>query len=865
MLKLFFRIVFLSVCLKTVCFSPLNAQSENKELLEPSQDAWLSKNETKSKGRDYSKDITHIQTSKLQQLNTGLFFQGNIGLGLLYFDGVKANFTTVPNVIANFSSGPAAIEGKLSYNRTPLYEYLLGYRFNNWCKAAISYQFQGGVTLQTKPRLNSSFNSNVTGRAILNIFKANLSINAVMAKFYLEYPSSIPWKCISCNPYLGIGVGSAWQSWTNLQIARIQPVARTQVVEESFNQKICANLAFMIDAGFRFQCARVERNFFILAGMKYNWWGQARNMGKLSQQGSTKLGFASPFRIKTVYSFAPYIGAQWNFPETALPKSMRKIKPWTNRSIRSAFINLSELKEVKSVWTGYSVGVGFLYFNQVSGSLSSRPKDPINNLASNVPYKEGGISYNRTPLYEFLVGFKLKPWLSACLSYQHQSDISLTTKPEYYINVNALAGLANSNTYAQLKSNLILDSVMGKVYFELPYASLVNKFLINPFLAVGLGPGWQTWKQVNVWRYTNKPTLTITSAAQPLSAKVLANLVWMADLGLRLQSIYPQNSFSIFVGCKYNQWGQARNIGKISQQNYRCYGLFPPFKIKTIYSFAPYLSVNWAFPTKNKGQTIHCIGGRNPNTWKPYFASLRDVQGKQSLWFEYSLGLGLLYFHHVTGNLAQIPSIHSAGYTNIPPMKNKLSYNRTPLFEYMLGYSFNSMFKFCLSYQSQRNMTVSSDFYRPALASQINNAVQFQANLELDSVMLKVYFELPKAFIFKNLASNFYIGAAGGGGWQSWTGMEYRLVASGARNAQYYSEKICANVSFMGDIGVKVQSVASNGAFAITKGIKYMHWGPARNLGKLTQQGSLKTGLFKPVRVQLIYSFIPYLGVQWNF
>lgn len=804
----------------------------------------------------------------LRQPKSTPFFQANIGIGFLYFSGIMGNFTPIPPNIGNICGGEEPYRGRLSYNRTPLFEYLLGYRFTDWLKFALSYQTQNGISIQTKPVKGTAFNPSVPGNAIVHVFKANLGLNSLMLKGYFEYPIPMIWKRIGYSPYVGVGFGPGWQSWTNLQITRTQSssFSTTAVsVEQSLRQKTCANFAWMFDLGFRLRSTSKEGHFFTVMGLKYTQWGQARNLGKLSQQGTNKIGFLHPFRIKTLYSFSPYLGVQWTFPNTLASRSPRRLHGESLKSWIPFFTSVYCLGDIKSVWTEFNVGVGFLYFDQVKGSLSSRPRDPLNNLASNVPITRGGISYNRTPLLEFMTGFRIKPWLRVCGSYQHQSDVSVSTSVQHYEDLNTGNNLQNSTTYAQFKGNLILDSILIKGIVELPYAVVFRSIATSPYAAVGLGPGWQTWTQLNVWRYTNTPTGTLTSAAQPLRSKICANAVFLADIGVRMKSVSPKVGLSVLGGVKYNLWGQARNLGKIDQQGYRSYGLFPPLKIKTIYSFSPYLGVLWNFPIYNKTSPKKLVRGRSPNTWKPFLASLKDVENKQGLSLEYSLGMGFLYFHKISGFLAQIPSAQSAGYSGIPPMDRELSYNRTPLYEFILGYRYLRCLKAALSYQTQRNVSIATKYYRPSLASEIDNAVHFTANLQLESVMAKVYFELPKVLILKNLATTFYGSVGMGPSWQSWTQMEYQLVSVGAKRAQYYKQKICANVGLMADFGFRVQSVSSDGAFSVTKGIKYTQWGQARNLGKITQQGALGTGLFKSIRIKVIYSFAPYLGVQWNF
>jgi len=65
--------------------------------------------------------------------------------------------------------------------------------------------------------------------------------------------------------------------------------------------------------GFVYKALILIVNFSVLLGCKYNQWGQARSMGKLSQQGSFKEGLSQPLTVKTVYQIAPYLGVQWNF------------------------------------------------------------------------------------------------------------------------------------------------------------------------------------------------------------------------------------------------------------------------------------------------------------------------------------------------------------------------------------------------------------------------------------------------------------------------------------------------------------------------------------------------------------------------
>jgi len=102
------------------------------------------------------------------------------------------------------------LKGRLSYNRTPIFEYLLGYQFNLWLKVALSYQYQGGLTVETKA-LHAYANVTTTERAQYAQFTSNLMLNALLAKVYFELPFSMIWRSLAINPYIAVG-GGAWMA-----------------------------------------------------------------------------------------------------------------------------------------------------------------------------------------------------------------------------------------------------------------------------------------------------------------------------------------------------------------------------------------------------------------------------------------------------------------------------------------------------------------------------------------------------------------------------------------------------------------------------------------------------------------------------
>ena len=200
----------------------------------------------------------------------------------------------------------------------------------------------------------------------------------------------------------------------------------------------------------------------------------------------------------------------------------------------------------------------------------------------------------------------------------------------------------------------------------------------------------------------------------PLRQKISANAVWMIDIGMRIQSAYPNSKFSLLIGTKYNQWGQARSIGKMTQQGAHKIALGHPLIIKTVYQFAPYLGVQWNFPNSCSSQPSYTLNGKNPNVWRPYWVAARNFQCPKAIWTQFNAGIGFLYFSGIRGNLMGKPSTNfwnsrnQAQFWRDVPFKGRLSYNRTPLFEFLIGYRINNSIKIALSYQHQAGITIQS-------------------------------------------------------------------------------------------------------------------------------------------------------------
>jgi hypothetical protein len=802
------------------------------------------------------------------------FFQFNVGVGFLYFSGVKGDLSGQPAAAFQpFNYVPLA--GSLAYNRTPLYESLIGYKFNSWIKLALSYQYQGGVTVQTKMlhSANSAPLSGFTPSNSLSQFVGNLSINALFAKIYFQFPKALLWKGLATTPYLGLGAGPAWQSWTRVVINRnfISSIGNIFVGEPQYlRQKISANAAWMIDAGVSIQRVVPLTDFSLQAGFKYNQWGQARSMGKLSQQDSIKMALIHPIHIRTVYSFAPYLGVQWNFPTTVRTLKRYEIKGRNPATCKLFFAGNKLFLPKKCGFAQLNVGPNFLYFSGVRGNLFGRP-DTNFGIWGDVPLK-GLLRTNRVPLLEAIWGYQFNHWIKGALSYQHFAGMTLQTK---MLNGQTLVGSTGNADYSQFQSNLEIDALMAKVYFEIPRSMIWKAIATMPYLALGVGPSWQSWTQIQVNR-TDRDSAGYNAGPQPIRQKVMANAAFQIDAGFRMENVNPDNNFSLSMGCRYNQWGQARNIGLLTQQGGMIKGLNFPVRIKALYSFAPYLGAQWDFPVTLTSKAPYTIDGRSVSCFKPFWTSVSNLQAKESPFIQFNIGVGFLYFSKIKGDLAGSPRATYLIY-GVVPLEKHMIYNRTPLFEYLVGYRFNSCLKAALSYQHQGGVTFQTQLL-PSSISRVTVAgvtvrsiySQLQANLAFDSIMGKLYFELPKALIFRGIGTTPYLAAGVGAGWQTWSRvfMNRKYDDSDGNftsEPQMLRQKISANCVWMIDAGFRMQSATPCGPFSVTMGCKYNQWGQALAIGRPSQQSGTRDGLWKPFRIQTVYSFAPYLGMQWNF
>ena len=202
--------IYTSLILIILSFFTLNADGLGlTENLSQSKESITT--ELANKNKESKKSLTKRKPSfsytQSFQGKKNLFFQTNIGVGFLYFSGIRGNLMGKP--VINFDPTnywrDVPFKGRLSYNRTPLFEYLIGYRINNSIKFALSYQHQAGITIQSKA-LSTYPNGASTNKSEMAQFISNLSLDALLAKVYFELPYSLIFKNLATSPYLALGL-----------------------------------------------------------------------------------------------------------------------------------------------------------------------------------------------------------------------------------------------------------------------------------------------------------------------------------------------------------------------------------------------------------------------------------------------------------------------------------------------------------------------------------------------------------------------------------------------------------------------------------------------------------------------------------
>jgi len=323
---------FLSLaCVATLLFIPGKSFAEEKKLVNGLEEVVIEVDQrltdglvTKTYHKNNRQNTTYqnqwkpyVASLYLNSSSSYPYLQVNVGIGLLRFSGVKGGLTR-SNISATIEQ--ETFQGRLAYSRTPLLEMILGCQYNTWFQFGFSYQHQGVIDIQSVPQAMPV----LTGTLIaVNQFKSNLRLDGFALKGYLNTPSGLVMKLISFSAYLGGGIGVSMQSWTAMSVdafdfvfssSSSSSIATALTDNFAFKNKYCANWFFMADPGFKIQSMVPGRNFSVLLGCKFNYWGQARNLGSHTQMiDYITGGLAHPIGIKNIYQFAPYLGFELDF------------------------------------------------------------------------------------------------------------------------------------------------------------------------------------------------------------------------------------------------------------------------------------------------------------------------------------------------------------------------------------------------------------------------------------------------------------------------------------------------------------------------------------------------------------------------
>lgn len=252
-------------------------------------------------------------------------------------------------------------------------------------------------------------------------------------------------------------------------------------------------------------------------------------------------------------------------------------------------LNKRYLQKKYSPFFQMNVGPGFLYFDGVRGNIASGTDDQ--SVHKTREKMQGKLTYNRALVTEAVLGLRLTNWIKLAMSGQHQGGIVIQTLPQ---KVNETVDANHDHSY--LVADVTFDSLAAKVYFSPPYFMIWKKMSLAFYVAPACGASWQTWNHMSISYMALDSEDDIGGFLAPLRMKVFANVFVMVDAGFKLQSVVPETNFSVLFGCKYNQWGQTRQLGKLQNQGHMAkYGLGSPVSIKLIYSFVPYIGVQWNF------------------------------------------------------------------------------------------------------------------------------------------------------------------------------------------------------------------------------------------------------------------------------
>lgn len=115
------------------------------------------------------------------------------------------------------------------------------------------------------------------------------------------------------------------------------------------------------------------------------------------------------------------------------------INSWQPYCIKNRY-----LEPVQGYFFNVDVGVGFLYFSQITADLQLTSLESIGATSnrSATGQLQGKLGYNRTPAIELSFGAKILHWLSGSLDYLHQGGVQIQTDRQVYHVGHSTPGVA---------------------------------------------------------------------------------------------------------------------------------------------------------------------------------------------------------------------------------------------------------------------------------------------------------------------------------------------------------------------------------------------------------------------------------------
>ena len=290
---------------------------------------------------------------------------------------------------------------------------------------------------------------------------------------------------------------------------------------------------------------------------------------------------------------APAIAAYSNASKT---RSARRGNYTGVDSWKPYFTHISNVQsDEERTFVQMTAGVGFIYFSHVKGDTSLNPS-PVGSVTDATNTKKvGGFSYNRTPIYDMMFGYRIFDWLKAALALQNQNNIHFQSR---FAPTLVPAGSSRSSSASlpesQFRANIALNAVYLKVMFEMPWIMVLKSWMYGLYFNAGVGPCWQSWTDIRQYIQYNANNLE-TTFVNTLKQKYGTSALWQLDAGFRAKSAAVDGTVSFVLGCKFNSWGKIPNIGEASQQSAWGFSFRKPYSARMLYSFAPYIGAQWNF------------------------------------------------------------------------------------------------------------------------------------------------------------------------------------------------------------------------------------------------------------------------------